>query len=493
MHTLTLKISPSSLRYQTKKTSFEPIPIDDFRKALLDKLLESVQAAPPKTLVSFADRGVPGAGLDRPEECGWTFMINRDDTQEGQDIIKAIKRLAIHRQMDGIDSPLTFNNLPEDSWDGWLDDYSTTIKGQDGIPPQYILIIGSTKDIPLEFQSKLSAEYFVGRLEGSIAEIKSYVDKIVDIEKLDQSPTSNHVTFFATDHQTDSSGCYDPTYLWRHDVESELINDVRGLKNKYRLADDFEIDDDCVGVIKNGKGATKANLENSIKEKKPCLVYAAGWGMFAPGQDMAIQKKFTGALICHNDSTNVFDSVFTADDVSHNSAFLEGGVFFSHSSFSYGAPYKNRLVDCIVGSNKWSFSEQIATNDFISSLPKKLVFHPNGPLAFVGHFDDILTMVYKNGESFDETRRKIALNPISRALQNLLLRRPVGYALTWLSKRHSSLGNTLGDLALEIHKLERNDLTEQSHQELTNRLIDTYLKKYQSENYMIFGDPAAHI
>ena len=483
-----MKVAASGISHKTKKSSFKPIIVDDFRKKILEGLKKNSAEIKPEDV----DRGVAFRALEpvdaanpaKPEEAGWTFLINKKDSL-GEQIIEAIHPLARYRGMDGVDSPLIFNDTPEEFWGKWIDKYLLLRKGEHKQPPKYVLIIGGPNSIPIEFQSRLSNEAFVGRIDfDDVKQVKAYAEKVKGIEESDKAFVNKEVAFFATDHGISNSGvCYYPTHFSRFDVEKELVPNVDRLNKGFKPNPLIEAD------------ATKQNLRKSIQDSKPCLVYASSWGMFAPGESMDLQKKITGAICCQGDPEKVSykDLLLTADDISSDAPFLEGGVFFQHSSFSYGAPAVSDLNQWISEAEKWEIPKQIAPTDFVAALPKKLVFHPKGPLAFIGHFDEVLSYTYALGEDSHEEARPERLQPISKTIEHLLLGRPVGFALGDMNQRYHGLSIELADLSAKLNKKNKSGAEKEKEPDQLKRLSDLFLQWYEAKNYMIFGDPAVRL
>lgn len=112
-----------------------------------------------------------------------------------------------------------------------------------------------------------------------------------------------------------------------------------------------------------------------------------------------------------------YDWLFNAKDVSHDGPYLEGAVFFQFACFGYGTPVES-------GFSHWhpAIRKVNAKADFVAALPKKLLSHPRGPIAYVGHLDVALL------HGFDDPDNPIPLEgpwhpriaPFKKALDLLL-------------------------------------------------------------------------
>ena len=479
-----MKISAHGFGYTTKESSFRPIIYDEFRKKIIKGIKENQtrgaptgKSSPPRKLTS--DPAIP-------EEAGWTFLINSNHPLRNQ-IIDAIQPLAIHREMDRTRIPLLYDGQPEQFWTSWINEYRMLSRGQFREPPKYILIIGDPQSVPLGFQAKLSIVAFVGRLDfDDVNEIKAYAEKIIRIENSDAGFVNRETTFLTTDHGVNSSGCYDPTHFSRFDIEKELIPNVDSLASKLELQNKFSTNK------LSESDATKNELQHSIKESTPGLVFTSSWGMCAPGENMALQKEFGGAICCHGNPDEVpyKDLLFTAEDVSTD-PFLEGGVFFQESSFGYGTPSSSELHNWISQKDNWQMPKQIAPTTFVSALPKKLVFHRSGPIAFIGHLDEMLSYTIAEDEDFQKDDREKRMSSISFAIENILLGTPIGYSLKKMKEEYSLLNDSIVELGGGIVKdLNQGREIEDSQQK---QFSDLMLQRHRTKNYMIFGDPAARI
>ncbi|HUU47712.1 MAG TPA: hypothetical protein VMW55_02900 [Nitrosopumilaceae archaeon] len=478
-----MKVSPHGFGFTTKESSFRPIIYDEFRKKIIKGIKENQtsnlqgKSSPPRKLTS--DPSIP-------EEAGWTFLINSKHLLRNQ-IIDAIQPLAMHREMDRTREPFFYDAQPEQFWTRWISDYRMQSRGQFREPPKYILIIGDPQSIPLGLQAKLSIVAFVGRLDfDDVNEIREYAEKIIRIENSDTGFVNREATFFTTDQGINSSGCYDPTHFSRFDVEKELIPNVDSLASKFELPNKFSTNK------LTETDATKNELQHSIKDSTPGLVLTSSWGMCAPGENMALQKEFGGAICCQGNPDNIpyKDLLFTAADVLPD-PFLEGGVFIQQSSFSYGTPASSELHNWISKEDNWQMPRQIAPTSFVSALPKKLIFHPKGPIAFIGHLDEMLSYTIAEDEDFQMDDRPARMDSLSFAVENILRGTPIGYAFKKMKEEFSLLNDSIVDVgAFLVNELGKGKDIEESKQK---QFSDLMLQRHKTKNYMIFGDPAVRI
>ena len=476
-----MKISSLGFSKKTSKPSISPIPINDFLKPLVEGLKKNIEGigkiTPPKTgFRALIQSNAPRQ--DDPYESGWTFLINEKDSAIGQEIIDVIQPLATYRKMDDVNSPLVFNNTPENFWVEWISKYALLKKGRQMQPPKYILIIGSPNEIPFEFQSMLSDVAFVGRLDfDDIKELETYTEKVKRMEK--GNLVEKEVTFFATDHEINASGCYDPTHYNQSDIDTHLVPEINGLNFKPNK------------LLKNN--ATKKDLLDNLQKSKPCSVYASCWGVNASGETLDVQKQLTGSLCCQGDYSKGFDPnlVLTSQEIP-DTPFLEGGLFFQQSSFSYGSPAISSLSHWVSDGENLGIPKQLAPTDFVAPLPKRLVYHKHGPLAFVGHLDELLAYGYAQEETPGAERRE-RIEPTRAALNDILKGRPIGYALNQMTMRRSVLNTQISNNINKVITAFLKASTDAARLKVALPMSNLFLMRNEVKNYMIFGDPAVRL
>ncbi len=453
----------------TDKISFNPINSDDFRKKIIQGLKEKIQEPESRKRGMGKAGDAPQVGYNPaiPEQAGWTFLINKDSTE----IIDAIRPLAIHREKQDFRRPLFFDNEPEEHWLDVVDDFKSQSTSK------YILIIGDLQSIPLEFENLLSTYAFVGRLDfDNLDQIKEYGEKVIRIEKNNSGFVNKETTFFATDHGVNSTGCYDPTHFKRFDVEKALIPAVKGLPS---VTNEL-IEED----------ATKEKLSHSINDSIPGLILTSSRGVSFPGEDLGLQKKLGGSIRCQPESDVPAEKqIFGADDV-FPEPFLEGGVFFQQSSFSFGTPPSSEIYK-LFGKKETLQAPQIAPTSFVASLPKKLIFHSKGPLAFIGHFDEMLSYTISEDSDFQLEDRPTRTRPFLFALDTILKGGPVGYALSQIKEDYNTVNDQITRKTQRIiDDLRNGKKVEDSRIEEYGSL---FMRRYELKNYHIFGDPAVRI
>jgi hypothetical protein len=238
-------------------------------------------------------------------------------------------------------------------------------------------------------------------------------------------PTDSAV-FFATD-----AGPRDPTHYSRRYMVEPLIEQVKqdiGFGTQALLGDT----------------ATKGALLEMLRTTKAALVYTASHGLADYNGSLERQKSINGAICCQPDGSGARfeDELVTATDVpATDEPFLEGAIVFQFACYGYGTPARS-------GFAHWGVPVPSvnADDDFVAALPKRLLAHPRGPVAYVGHVDIALLHGFDDPEAPEVLERwHPRLAPFRRAVQSLLERQPVGYALSDLNDRYARTSTQLAN------------------------------------------------
>lgn len=468
-----MQIMGTGVDYTTGKLLVEAFDEQLFADEILDSLgknFERIQDLTDMRQVVASFKGEvkrkPTIDLGNPQEAGWTYLLNRKQPELEQ-IIEALRPLAKHRCMSNPNSPLFFHDEAEDEWITWMQKHYSML--DTGELPHYILIVGGPDNIPFGFQSFLDSIAFVGRVDfDSLEYLKTYVQKIIRLETENSRIVERETIFFAP-----NGGRKDPTYYSRHYMAKPLADHVKR-HHKFRVTQVF------------GDQATRKEFVSALIGAKPALIYSASHGAVAPLEKIDIQKKIYGAICCQpsKGDKSQRDRLFSADDVPSNEPFLEGAIFFQFACFGYGNPAKSDFAH-------WRGKQQLnAKHDFVSSLPKKLLCHPKGPIAYIGHVDKAWLHGF-----IDDPKSPIVkghwdrrIEPFVSAIGSILDTQPVGLALEKMNKNFDLLNWSLTD---KYDRIMRGD--QQVTPDFQKELTDIYIRRNDAQNYMVFGDPAVRL
>jgi hypothetical protein len=401
--------------------------------------------------------------LGNPREAGWTYIVNAKDPDKDE-IIKILRPLAEYRGMKNPESPLVFNGEAEDDWFDWLQENYYSVERLDR--PYYITLVGGPDKIPFRLQSLLDMAASVGRLDfDSLDDLKAYVDKVIRLETISEPTVDRKALVFAPDYGPD-----DPTHFSRLYMAEPLAE---------HICDNCQ----CATTIIVGDEAKKSNLAAALLNDRPALVYTASHGLGAAGQSLDIQKKFNGGICCQRNAGEPMEKwLFTAADVPLDKPFLEGSVFFQFACFGYGTPAESDY-------SHWLDKPELnCEQDFVAALPKKLLSHPRGPIAFVGHVDTAFLQGFDDPENpYPIGKWHDRMSPFVAAVNDLLDTQPVGMTMTEMNERYG-IGNA--QISSFLDQVQRG---KKDFKEYMNWLVDKFIIRSDAQNYMIFGDPAVRI
>jgi hypothetical protein len=483
-----LIILAPGIDYSSLKLLVEPMGSQFFAQRLESSLVKNASF-----LKSISDPGtkafeyrsileqVPEPNKADPLAVYWTYLISNKDPLKDK-IISTIRPLAEFREMIKPDEPLIFNDEQPDKWNDW---FEQVYKKGDPMsePPHYVLIIGTPELIPFDFQSFLGIAASVGRLDFSspeedfIASLQAYVEKLIRIEnKANEGYASvkSDATIFAPDW-----GPKDPTHYSHFYMADPLANKIKS---------NFGFTTNTIMSI----NATKTKLKGSLMTSKSALIYTASHGIGDPKGKLKVQKKKNGSILCQptGNEKQPEELAFTSDDVpANNVPFLEGSVVFQFACFGYGTPKVstyNRWLD----KNPKINSEE----NFVSALPKRLLAHPMGPIAYIGHVD--LAWLHgfddpniPNLPAIEDTPWHARMGPFYKAIEVLLGKRnPVGRAMRTMSEQYLRYSTVFVDRATLAEEgiYPKNDSARK-------RLTDDFITFNDARNYLILGDPAARL
>jgi hypothetical protein len=437
--------------------------------AALERNAPSLQALAESTTRGVTFRGEIGRRVKDagdPLLAGWTFLVAKNDPRRAE-ITEILKPLAKHRGMEDPSAPLVFEAETQDSWGDWLQEnyYARELEGKK--VPQYVLMVGGPDLLPFHFQSLMDTIANVGRLEfDSLATFKQYVEKVIRLESTQDPVVKKEAILFAPD-----GGMNDPTYFSREYMVKPLNDHIKKQLNYQTTA-------------LMGDNATKQKLVKAFLGGRPALVYTASHGLGLTGDPIDQQKRYNGAICCQARGQLTAQDLFCADDVPIDKPFLEGAVFFQFACYGYGTPAQSDYAHWLD-----NVPQKYADADFIAALPKRLVGHPRGPIAYVGHLDTAFLHGFTDqNDPHIMERWHARIQPFLHAVNQLLEVQPSGLAMEDMNKKYSVYNVMLNSV---YDRLKRG--TFKWTPEAERRFVDTWMIRSDAQNYMIFGDPAARL
>jgi hypothetical protein len=174
--------------------------------------------------------------------------------------------------------------------------------------------------------------------------------------------------------------------------------------------------------------------------------------------------------------------LFSAEDIPYDSPCLEGAIVFQFACYGYGTPAESDFAHWL------GEPLPVAERAFVSALPNRLLAHPRGPLAYIGHVDAAFLHGFDDPESpFLLERWHPRIGPFTRALASLLETQPVGRALAGMGERYDVLNAMLTAIA------DRQRRGKGLSPGFEEHLVSTFITRTDAQNYHVLGDPAVRL
>lgn len=460
-----MRIMAPGLDPRTGRLLVEPIDSEAFARALLGRL--EVRGEDLRPLTAATATGTTFRGevhrrstrdLGDPRSAGWTYLVAADDP-DGEEIGEVLRPLAEHRGMRPGTPPLVFAGEPQEEWMDWMLERYWAVERE---APHYVLIVGGPERVPFHFQAVLDSAAAVGRVAlDSLDDLGAYVEKVLRIEGSPEPIAHREAVMLATDH-----GHPDPTYYSRRYMAEPLSRHIQDVLQ-------------VPVTTLSAERATVANLLASLDGPAPALVYTASHGAGLLGAPLAEQQRLNGAIVCASERA-AEPALFGAEQVPMGRSFVEGGIVFQFACFGYGTPAESDYAH-------WLGEDTVnAEADFVAALPKRLLAHPRGPVAYIGHVDLAWLHAFDDPDAPDlaETWHP-RLAPFVRAVETLLTAQPVGLAMEAMNRRFD-IGNA--QMASTFDRQKRGRLPDRP--DVLEAIVRAFITRSDAQNYLVFGDPA---
>jgi hypothetical protein len=339
--------------------------------------------------------------------------------------------------------------------------------------PYYVLLVGDPRKISYRFQYELDVQYAVGRLcFESAAEYASYAQGVVDTEKRVEPPRPRRIAFFATSHPDDRA---------TQRTRAELIEPLA--KQLAEAGSGWSIN------LVAGDDAVKSRLTSLLGgPETPALLFAAMHGLrFDLETDAKRVLRDQGSLLCQDwpgreqwgERPIPPDFYFSADDLAAD-ADLRGSIAVLYACYSAGTPETSDFERPLLGR-----APRIAPYDLVSRLSQRLLGHPRGALAVLGHVDRAWTTTFSwTGAGQPQVFENI--------LARLLDGHPLGSATEYVNQRHAELASEVAGFYLDLQSRSLAlDPTDSEH--FSENFSRRLRANSDARNFVVVGDPAVRL
>jgi hypothetical protein len=423
------------------------------RYGINDPLRQAIHVVDPKSLAS----------------AGWCVIFAPD---VGEDVKAALRPLLEHRRTQAGPFFKVFTYEHGQTKEKFLQNLGADNGPADPkLVPYYVLLVGSPKSLPFQFQYDLDVQYAVGRLYfDKAADYQRYAEGVLAVEKDETVRPPKRLAFFASRNENDR-----PTERTLDDLVRPLADVLQTQFPQWPQTRVF------------GEEALKKNLGPLVGgSERAALLMTATHGMrFAPGDPL--QPGDQGALLCQEwvrqpegqEKPVPPEEYFSAADVADD-ADLRGMIAFLFACYSAGTPDLSD-IDLNTGASHIDSPQPLASQTFLSGLAQRLLAHPRGGcLAVLGHIDRAFTLSFSwSGKS----QTQIFESVLGRLLDGY----PIGAATEFINQRHAELAvsNTNDYLSWQAKgALGKDDMAD-----LSRRLKASH----DVRNFVVLGDPAVRL
>lgn len=416
------------------------------------------RGAKPRDAPSWLDRPNPAVGK-------WAVVVTRSDYRQAKEALAPLiqyrheQGLAFtgrvrEEEMKGpgllvIDPPIAAADPSR-----WL---AEIIDAAAGSPPYYLLLVGDAVRIPFEAQLRLDQHFGTGRLDVGTAPIgelsweacHAYATKLTRYEKGELPVQQQALLYsFAADEATRES----------HDAVS--------LRLERYLRDDLGLR--TTRTLFNDEAVTSSLIQELTGAQPPPAVVMA----FSHGMEDTAEPADWGAL---TDSTFVEGGEGTPLSWRSvpNTAWAPGSVFFSSACFSAGLPRRSahRFL-------RAEGSQPLPGAPRTAALPRVLLAHPEGPIAFIGHVDRSTTWSFRSLGGEDGAEAFLHF-----AAWTLMDQSGLGTLSRALSTFRARAGKWASELADQMSPSREKPRA-------ASALIDAWIGYHDAAGYILLGDPA---
>lgn len=393
-------------------------------------------------------------------QAGWGVVFGRSVPEGHRSALKDLMDLRKEEAGDLFRDDLQYSG---GNWLAFLRENKGSLAAVDPSKvPYYLLLVGGPEDFDFEFQTGLGVTYAVGRLAfESEEEYAHYAAGAVAAEKAFTS-RPRRVDFFGVRNWDD-----DNTTWSERDLVEPLADSLMGFEQ-------FEVRRTL------REEARKGALVHLLGEDTPSLLFVNCHGVNFWPED-PLQASDQGALLCYDwpgpriwGQRRIPDSLYVASRDVAEDADLRGLIAFFFSCYGIGTPEHDSF-------DRSADQRRIAHRDLLGALPQRLLGHPNGALAVVGHVDQVWCHSY----SWQGLGSQIG--HFESAFKLLMRGERVGLALEDFAGRLGTLDFLMVEEQEKRRKAGKEALSDDEQQVLL------WTAHYDALNHALLGDPAVRL
>ena len=331
--------------------------------------------------------------------------------------------------------------------------------------PYYLLLAGSPKQIPFEFQGQLDQVYAVGRIHFEEEEqYAAYARAVKDAETDGGWKPRRRIALFGVRNGDDSATLRTTERLVKP------LGEQIGRRLKGRT--DWHLEE----VVETA--ATKARLADLLTgPSAPAVLFTASHGMvFDPGDPR--QAALQGAILCSDwagpEAPVNREDYLAAEDLVIRGRPLHGSITIHLACHSGGTPSWDTFHP--PGSED---RRRLTRLPFVAALPQRLLGDA-GALAVVAHVDRAWTTSFDWNPSLDE--------PDPKVFQDLVLPLVDGCRI---GDATESLGSLFGLLATRVKECWDRDRYRGALDPAGN--VRLWRATNDIRSFVVFGDPAVRV
>lgn len=437
----------------------------DVLVALNDKL-----SATRNKLAEYADLGVrEGINATNLAEAGWGIILPARHPQTDA-ILEALKPLLEHRKQQAGDNYKVYTHKngwrPNDDHRKFLHRYGghATRPVDPQAVPYYLLLVADPEQISFESQYQLDVQYAVGRIYfDDPAEYRRYALSVVKAET-EAAALPPKVSLVGVQNANDRA------------TEQSTEHLITPLAENLRRGD---LKDQVTVDVLKGPAANKAGLLARLGgAETPALLFTASHGLEIPADDPD-QHQLQGALVSSDwggPGTALGPDDYVAGGDLSAEANLLGSMVFLFACFGGGTPRYDQFHR-LKQSN--APAEQLASENFLAELPRRLLNRPQGgALAVIAHIDRAWNV------SFLDHKQASHVVLYQSTLESLLKGNPVGLAVEYFNETYAATATELTQL-IEAY--------DQGVDVDPFDLVGQWTNHNDARGFVIIGDPAARL